>query len=261
MEDKKSVPEEKIENAKEPETADATKEQDINEAIARLDETIEKMSKRLEELSNTNPTHKATNDSLSKKLVATIVATFVLIFSLAVCTYAYFVSTTSFERNLISTGSVGVMLVNTTDPSYPTVPGDNNAYPIYPGYRVAKDVYAENIGLYPLYVRATLSSSITLNERYSDHANEIDPSLVTYSIDFDNWTERGGYYYYNVPLKSGERTTSLFDSIDFSEQMGNIYKDSNIKVYITLEVVQSNNNGETVFDAYGWTSVEEGGTP
>ena len=260
MEDKKYVSEEKIEE-KAKEQNEAAKEQDISETIARLDETIERMSKRLEELSKEKPKATAASDLLNKKLITTMVATFVLVFSLAVCSYAYFVSTVSSGDNIISTGSAGAILVNTTDPSYPTVPGDNNAYLIYPGYRVAKDVYAENIGLYPLYVRATLSSNITLNERYADHANEIDPSLVTYSIDLDNWTERGGYYYYNVPLKSGERTTSLLDSVDFSEQMGNIYKDSNIKVYITLEVVQSNNNGETVFDAYGWTSVEEGGTP
>ena len=53
----------------------------------------------------------------------------------------------------------------------------------------------------------------------------------------------------------------MLQSINFSEQMGNIYKDSTIKVDILIEIVQSNNNGETVFDAVGWSSAEEGGTP
>ena len=274
MEDKRSVSEEKVKEhtkitkeqetvdvAKEKENAEATKEQNISETIARLDETIEKMSKRLEELSSTKQKPKASNDAMAKKLVATMAAMFVLIFSLAVCTYAYFVSTVSLDDNIISTGSAGVILVNTTDPSYPTDPNDNNSYLIFPGYRVAKNVYAENVGLYPLYVRVKLVSDITLNERYANRAAEIDLSLVTYSIDLDNWTERDGYYYYNVPINSGEKTTNLLESINFSEQMGNIYKDSKIKVEITIEVVQSNNNNDSVFNADGWTSVEEGGTP
>ena len=43
--------------------------------------------------------------------------------------------------------------------------------------------------------------------------------------------------------------------------MGNIYKDSKISVKVLLEVVQSNGNGATVFDAVGWTSATEGGAP
>ena len=38
------------------------------------------------------------------------------------------------------------------------------------------------------------------------------------------------------------------------------FKDSTIKVKILLEVVQANNNGDTVFDAVGWSSAEEGGS-
>lgn len=236
-------------------------QEELNETIARLDETIEKMSKRLDELSEKKSKVPAGPDGLHKKLIATMVATFVLICSLAVCTYAYFVSTTSSEKNVISTGFAKAILVNTTDPSYPTDPNDSDSYIIFPGYRVGKTVYAENIGSTPIYVRARLVSGITLNEKYAERVGEVDPSLITYSIDLENWTERDGYYYYNLPLRSGESTTNMLESVNFSEQMGNIYKDSTIRVTILIEIVQSNNNGETVFDAVGWASAEEGGTP
>ena len=236
-------------------------EQNIDEAIAKLDETIAKMSKRLDEMAVEKPKATVTQSDLNKKLIATMVATFVLVISLAVCTYAYFVSTQTSEGNVISTGYAKVLLYNATDPSYPTPPDDTDSYIIFPGYSVSKTVYAENVGTYPVYVRAKIISSITLNERYADHQGEIDPSLVTYTLDLENWTEYNGYYYYNIPVKSGEKTTNMLSSVNFDEQMGNIYKDSTIKVKVILESVQSNNNGTNVFDAVGWASQEEGGTP
>ena len=231
-------------------------EQELNERIAKLDKQMEAMSKRLNELS-TQPKKTNAQSPLNKKLVATMCATFALIFSLSICSYAYFVSTTSSGGNIISTGYASVILHNETDPSYPT---QGDTYMIYPGYSVGKSVYVENIGAYPIYVRAKIVGSINLNERYASHEDEIDLSLINYSIDYDNWTERDGYYYFNTAVISGKSTTNLLSSVDFSNQMGNIYKDSTIKVKILLEVVQANNNGDTVFDAVGWSSAEEGGS-
>ena len=55
----------------------------------------------------------------------------------------------------------------------------------------------------------------------------------------------------------------LLSSVTFSKQMGNLYKDSRISVTVNMEIVQSNNNGATVFDATGWPvqapTLEEGG--
>lgn len=260
MEDNKILASDSNEDAKIESNEDA-KRKELDETIARLDAAIEKMSDKLERLSTEKERSKVESDAMNKKLVATMVATFVLVFSLAVCSYAYFVSTTSSQGNVISTGKAMVNMVNETDPSYPTVPGDPDSYIIFPGYRVEKNVYIENAGAYPIYVRARLESSITLGERYAEHSGEIDLSLVDYSIDLNNWTEKDGYYYYNLPVNAGESTTNLLQSVNFSEQMGNIYKDSTINVKIRFEIVQSNNNGNTVFDAAGWSSAEEGGTP
>lgn len=236
-------------------------EKELVETIARLDETLEQISKRLEEITTEKPKTKVISNVLNKKLVATMVATFMLVFSLAVCTYAYFVSTVSSEGNIIATGYASAVLHDTTDHSYPTDPDNSDEYLIFPGYSIKKSVRVKNNGSYPLYIRAKIDSTITLDERYATRADEIDMSLVGYSIDVANWTERDGYYYYNVPLKRGEFTTNMLNSVDFSVEMGNIYKDSTIKVKILLEVVQANGNGETVFDAVGWTSAEEGGRP
>jgi len=42
--------------------------------------------------------------------------------------------------------------------------------------------------------------------------------------------------------------------------MSNLYQKSKVYYTVRLEIVQSNNNGATVFDAVGWP-VEEGGEP
>ena len=238
-----------------------TTQAELDERIAKLDETIAKISAKLEAQAEAKaPAPKAKDNGLRIKAVITMATTFILVISLAVCTYAYFVATTTSSGNIISTGRAAVTLHNTTDPSYPSDPISGAIF-IMPGYSVGKNVYAENNGVYPLYVRAKIESTITLNERYADHQSEIDKSLVSYSIDLDNWTERDGYYYYNTSIGAAETTTNLLSSVDFSTEMGNIYKDSTIKVTILLESVQSNGNGNTVFDAVGWSSAEEGGTP
>ena len=234
---------------------------DLNERIAKLDEAIAKISAKVESQAQATTNTVATTDNKFRiKIALTMATTFILLVSLVVCTYAYFVATTSSSGNIISTGRSAIILHDTTDPSFPSDPISGAIF-IMPGYSVEKNVYAENHGVYSLYVRAKIDSVITLNERYADHQDEIDMSLVTYSFDTENWTERDGYYYYNIAIGAAETTTSLFASVDFSTAMGNIYKDSTIKVNVLLEAVQSNGNGDTVFDAVGWASVGEGGTP
>lgn len=262
MEDNKlTTKDQTVENADDQmiENANDKTTESIDDRIAKLDEAIARLSEKLEkkpepQTSDTNSVY----DKFKVKILITMVTTFIMILSLAVCTYAYFVSTVSSEGNRIVTGKSAVTLHDYTDPLYPSAP--NGAISIMPGYSVGKSVYAENNGAYSVYIRAKIEDVITLNVRYADHEDEIDMSLVTYSIDTENWTERDGYYYYNTPIKAGEATTSLFASVDFSTAMGNIYKDSTIKVKILLEAVQSSGNGDTVFDAVGWASAEEGGT-
>ena len=41
--------------------------------------------------------------------------------------------------------------------------------------------------------------------------------------------------------------------------MGNIYKDAKLFVTVRIEVVQANNNGDSVLTATGWAVASEGG--
>ena len=130
-----------------------------------------------------------------------------------------------------------------------------------PGYKEIREVYATNTGALSLYVRAKTDVGITLNDRYSEYQDEIDTSLVIFDIDDEYWRKSGDFYYYSVALQGGETTPVLFSEIKFSESMGNIYKDSTIKVTVLFEIVQANNNGATPEEAVGWPSGSEGGAP
>ena len=235
---------------------------DLDAAIARLDDTIAKMSERLEQNDASSKKFANTSLSIRKKMTATLIAASVFLLSLTLCTYAYFTSSAILGGNQIASGRASVTLYNVTDTSSLPDSGiedGSGGIPVLPGYRVEKDVYAKNTGGVPVYIRAKITSVITLDERYSDCQDQIDMSLVIYDIDYENWTEQDGYYYYNTPLGALDSTTNLLSAVIFSESMGNIYKDSTIKVTILLETVQANGNGTSVFDASGWVSAEEGG--
>jgi hypothetical protein len=230
------------------------KPEDLDAAIARLDSAIISINDRLEKNRSLAAKTEKTSDIFKKKIIAMVASVGVLIFSLTVCTYAYFTSTSYSSDNKIASGKPSVTLSGTSSSD----PGSINMT-IFPGQTVENTVFARNDGAIPVYIRAKVNSEITLHQTYSDRQNEVDLSLVSFDFDASNWTLMDGYYYYNNPIGYKEATTNLISNVIFSTEMGNIYKDSTIKVTIMLESVQANNNGNSVFDAMGWAPAQEGG--
>ena len=247
-----------MDNKKELSTKDMSIS-DIEAAIAELDSAILRMNESIEaKEAPTKVSLKSFRGIRRKIALAALSITFAVV-SLAVCTLAYFTSSTNSSGNTIVAAASKVTLYDAASPSLPG--GEITINEFSPGQEINRSVYAKNEGAYPIYVRAKISSTITLDERYAEHQDEVDPSLISYNIDDENWTMRDGYYYYNSKVGHNQSTTNLLSTIRFSHEMGNIYKDSTVKVKIRLETVQASNNGETVFDAEGWASAGQGGTP
>ena len=60
------------------------------------------------------------------------------------------------------------------------------------------------------------------------------------------------------PLQEGAVTEPLFREITFSgEKMDNTYQGSTIRIHITAQAVQSQNNGESALLAVGWSEAQE----
>ena len=196
-----------------------------------------------------------------KKLIITCVTLIVTILSFFYSTLAYFTDSASSRYDGITAGSASVQIVDVTYPygsNTPVAPG--TAMRIMPGYEVSKTLTAKNTGSLPLYIRVQLHAEITLAENARGREAEIDLSLVSYDINDTDWVLHEGYYYYRTKLNGDAEANPLFTKVIFSEEMGNLYKDSTITITTRMEVVQANNNADHPWEAYGWTSLStEGG--
>lgn len=236
--------------------------QELNQAIEDLEAKLEGMNGRLAACDASAARMRRATGGLKKKLIVVTVAMGIVATSFAASTYSYFTDSITSGANKITTGYAAVQLMDVTSSS-PDV-GDLDPFVpirILPGYSVNKTVSAKNEGSYPLYLRVKIQPAVVLDERYAGRESEIDLSLITFDIDRENWIERDGYYYYKNALKKNETAPSLMTAVNFSEEMGNLYKDSTLTVNVRLEVVQANNNGANVFEAVGWTAPLEGGAP
>ena len=244
---------------------------EVDSKIEEIDLVIERLSEKLRESEEKAACAKKTEDVLSpsikKKIISIASVMLIAVVAFASSTYAYFTATVGSSFNVIQSASgvefdfVDLVYLQDSSSGVP-MESVTDRLTAYPGENVKRDIYAVNRGQISIYVRAKLSSSVTLDARYADKADLIDPSLVSYSIDENYWVTRDtfdGYYYYILPLAGGEQTTALISSVNFSEKMGNMYKGSKVAVKAVFEVVQSNGNGASVLDAGGWPLDMGGG--
>ena len=232
--------------------------------IAEIDEALARINERLTTISSAPSAATAVVSSAAKsKMILSVAIILVAMFSLVLSSFAYFTATTYSSANKIQAGKMSVEYV---DFDTPTASGDFSGTELdpirfMPGHVEVRKIYASNKGDLPLYVRASAITEITLDEIYAAYSAEVDTSLVIFELNDDVWKLKDGYYYYDSKLLSGETTPELFKHIAFDESMGNIYKNCTVRIKVIFEVVQANNNGDTVFDAIGWLSDREGGTP
>ena len=201
---------------------------------------------------------------LKKQMIGIIAALSVTAAAFSYSTVAYFTDDESYNGNIISAGVARVDFINQDLPFHSfDHPLFGEPIEVMPGYVVKKNVVVKNVGTLPLYVRVKLLPQIQLSEKEAGKESSIDYSLIEYTFNTQNWRYLDGYYYYLTPLAGGKTTENLLSEVKFSELMGNLYKDSRISLTINMEVVQSNHNGATVFEAVGWpahsSTASEGG--
>ena len=236
-------------------------EQKNNIDLSDLDAKIASLQERLEackpEPSRINTVSIGTKTQMLVSMIFVIISMSVL----ALSSYAWFTASTASNTNIMQSGSAGVEFV---DLSLPDGEGGSEGTEldpigILPGYVVERKVYAKNVGGVSLYVRAKVETDIELDERYAAHESDINTALIAFDFNDEKWEKVGDYYYLKSSLRGGSTSDEFFSNIIFSEQMGNIYKDSTIRVTVYFEVVQANNNGSSPLEAVGWKTAVEGG--
>lgn len=191
-----------------------------------------------------------------KKIIITTLV-FIVLTVLIFSTSAYFSDSVTSNGNRIDTG---VLEVQVREMRINADSGELEAYTgplsVMPGVGVSKIVTVYNAGDLPAYVRIRVSQRFELAQGV---AGTSEADLIGWELNTDNWAERDGYYYYLTPLAPGGETEPLFTKLTFAARMDNRYEGSLAYVKVTMDAVQSNENGADVFAATGWPDHGEEG--
>ena len=182
---------------------------------------------------------------MKKKLFA-MAALVLLLTGVVAGTVAYFTRSMQ-THNVITTGNIEIDLVETMLENGEEVPYPEDRVPgLMPGTTTSKIVRVHNIGPNPAWVRVKVA--VKINDRLVDVSAE-DSVL---DIDFDTtgaWQQHGNYWYYTgkLEVKNNLRddwytVTPLFTSVKLLEETDNDYQNAEIRIDITAEGIQTQNN-------------------
>lgn len=150
--------------------------------------------------------------------------------------------------NVITSGKVDVEIHEKT--------ADGKDFPkegvvIMPGDRVSKIVTFENTGNHPLYLRVKLTQSV-------DDKTLSAENCLSMNINTEEWTFKDGYYYYYQALQPQETTKPIFTEVYIDgKHVTNEYLGKAFSLDVTAYAVQSEYNGETVWEAGNWPKEVE----
>lgn len=136
----------------------------------------------------------------------------------------------------ISTGTVKCQSEFTSVDKLSVKPGDvlNNSFKI------------KNIGTVPSICRVRVEKCFkNLNSDSVD--DSLDSNKVIINYNYDSWSELNGYLYYKKPIFVNTYSDSLFDTILYDGSADNSYKNKEVNITITTEVVQAVGNGFEYF--------------
>ena len=173
-------------------------------------------------------------------------------------TTAYFSDSVASPQAVMQAGSFEIGIRSTrVDQSTGNAVEDNAPIPVMPATTAQKTVTVCNFGDFPAYIRFKPEVRFQL----SDGLVAIDTQgLVGLDISDQHWIEQDGWYYYYKPLAVGSESEPVFTTVSFSAEMDDRYENSQVIVQVTVDAVQSNNNGASAFEASGWPSVSQEGS-
>ena len=120
----------------------------------------------------------------------------------------------------------------------------------YPGQILPKDPQVKNTGSNDAFVRIKVEG---LDALVAAGLSANDIALI--GLDTTNWTESGGYYYYNTKLAGDETTTALFTGIQVPTDTANDPSHATFDVKVTADVVQADGIGTdtpTIAEIAAW---------
>ena len=118
---------------------------------------------------------------------------------------------------------------------------------VKPGDTLNNSFKIKNIGTVPSICRVRVEKCFkNLNSDSVDDSLDTDKIVINYN--YDSWSELNGYFYYKKPIFVNTYSDSLFDTILYDGSAGNSYKNKEVDITITTDVVQAVGNGFDYFD-------------
>lgn len=119
-------------------------------------------------------------------------------------------------------------------------------------------VRVKNTGKHPVYVRVALSLTAADS---SGRETVLPADFFSFNINTNDWKESDGWYYYeSADLTENEETNTLMTKIMFNHTKLSVVAGGQLTLHIRAEAVQSENNGNNVWQAAGWPTDRGGDT-
>lgn len=175
--------------------------------------------------------------------------TAVLVCLLSQPALAYY-TTVGTATNVVTSGNIKLKIHETTDQGTPFP--EEGVY-VIPGDIVSKVVTVENICDHPFYLRVKVTSG-------SDTEGISAEDCFKLNVNFEHWTYKDGWLYYNYVLQPGQMSLKVFSKVLIvGETVDNSYIGSKLNITVLAQAVQSENNpiidGDTT-TASGWPAEE-----
>ena len=187
-----------------------------------------------------------------KKRMLALAVLVICLSILASTTFAYFTDIGT-ARNVITSGAVEIQVVEQQLVDGTLQPYPNQPIPVMPATAASKIVSVQSTEQ-AAWVRMNYVITIydAEDKKMQISADKLK-NMVVIDPDSKNWTEKDGWWYYSTALKSGEKSSPLFERVYFSGvDMGNEYQGCTVVIDVTAQAVQQANNGSTVMEAAGW---------
>lgn len=179
-----------------------------------------------------------------KKILPIICVVAILVSIIGGGTLAY-ITREARAENKITAGDIKVKICNMLDDGS-EMPKDG-IHSVLANITYPNVVYAKNECDYPEYIRMRISKRVTDKD-----GTVLDDSKMHPLFNEKDWTYKDGYYYYNHVLEPHSESAPLYDGIYFDKTINNTYKTATLHMHIVVEAVQSDNNGNSVYEAEGW---------
>ena len=163
---------------------------------------------------------------------------------------------TGWADDHVAYGSVELEVIENTLSGGVEVPFAQDT-PVY----ISADEYSrivrvKNTGKHPAYVRVALY----LTAADSGGRQTVLPeNFFSFDINTNDWKESEGWYYYeSTALTENEETETLMTKIIFNHKKLSPAAGRQLTLHIRAEAVQSENNGNNVWQAAGWPADRGG---